>query len=523
MATLYDHLGRPIDLSALRNEQAGPTLTGLRSVLTGHPADNMTPSRLARLLREAETGYLTGYLELAEQMEEKELHYRSVISTRKLQVSSLDLTVTAASDGKEDQRNAEAVRAFLDGGVLQAALYDILDAVGKGFSVCEIMWDTSGKSWQPREILWRDPRWFGVEYNDGRTILLYDERGQLVPLAPYKFITHVHKSKSGLPIRGGLARPAAWAYLFKNFDLKAWVLFAEVYGHPLRVGRYHSAASETDKEILLKAVRNIAADASAIIPEGMVIEFIDAKASGNAVVYEKLAEYLDRQISKLVLGQTGTTDTGSRVGTANAHEKVREDIEAADSRQLENTINRDLVRPLIDLNFGPCAAYPRIAIYREEQEDLSALVENLAKLVPLGLKVEASVIRDKMGLPDPEPGAECLGVAAPPETTPPATQPGTLPGVAASKEKHAVAPAVSAGQNPVDLLDEVDPQLDDEWEEQLAPLIAPVLALAEEAASAEDFLAALPGCILGQNPEALTEALARALFFAKLEGMSRAR
>jgi len=39
------------------------------------------------------------------------------------------------------------------GGTLNLAsvLFDILDALGKGFSATEIIWDTSGREWRPRE------------------------------------------------------------------------------------------------------------------------------------------------------------------------------------------------------------------------------------------------------------------------------------------------------------------------------------------------------------------------------------
>ncbi|MFR3751469.1 MAG: DUF935 family protein [Enterocloster sp.] len=36
-------------------------------------------------------------------------------------------------------------------------------------------------------------------------------------------------------------------YLFKNYDLKDWVSFCEVYGMPLRLGTYDATASEKDK------------------------------------------------------------------------------------------------------------------------------------------------------------------------------------------------------------------------------------------------------------------------------------
>ena len=73
--TRVDHRGRPIRRSGLRGERAGPTVTGVRSVLTSHPASGITPEKLAALLREAENpGGASRYLELAEEMEERDLH-----------------------------------------------------------------------------------------------------------------------------------------------------------------------------------------------------------------------------------------------------------------------------------------------------------------------------------------------------------------------------------------------------------------------------------------------------------------
>ena len=297
MPTLYDADGNPIDKTRLGDEVAAPTVTGVRQLLSGHPAQNLSPRRLAALLLAAEQGDAVAYLELAEEMEEKDLHYRSVLSTRKLQVSGLPVTVEAASDAAEDVKAADFVRDFLSTGVLANAMQDILDAVGKGFSACEILWDTEGKAWYPSSILWRDPRWFEFDRLDGVTLRLKGENGLPEPLAPAKFITHVHKSKSGLPIRGGLARPVAWYYLFKNFGIKSWVQFAQVFGFPLRLGRYDAHATPDEKEKLLRAVRNIAQDAAAIIPANMQIEFQSTDVRGNVTVFEGMASFFDKQIS----------------------------------------------------------------------------------------------------------------------------------------------------------------------------------------------------------------------------------
>lgn len=510
MPTLYDASGQPIDMGVLDEELSGATTTGVRSPLSGHPAQGLTPTRLARLLLEAETGDATAYLEVAEEMEEKDCHYRSVLATRKMQAAGLDIGVESASDAAEDVKAADLLRDFINTDVLRHSLFDIMDALGKGYSASEILWDCEGKTWTPARIAWRDPRWFGYD-DDGVTLKLKDEHGLLIPLAPAKFIVHTHKSKSGLPLRGGLARAAVWPFLFKNFDIKSWVIFCETYGHPLRLGRYGPNATKEDKETLLRAVRNIAGDHAAILPQSMTIEFRDAKAQGNAQVFERLAEYLDRQISKLVLGQTGTTDTGSRVGTADAHEHVRKDIEISDAKALAATLNRDLVRPMVDLNFGPRKRYPRLTISRPESEDITALVDNIVKLVPLGLRVESSVMADKLGLPDPDAGALCLAAGFAPAETETET--------ARRKEL-----ASMGARGPEEQPDDIDMYIDEElggWRPLAEPLIDPAAALLDECGSYEEFIARLPEAVGAQDAEALAHSLAKAMFTARYESETK--
>lgn len=404
-----DRFGNPVQLDALKEERAGPTVTGVRSYIAGHPSAGLTPQRLAGLLRAAEQGDPMRYLELAEDMEEKDLHYLGVLGTRKRQVAQLEITV---EEGGEEQRHIDHkafVEDWLNRAGLEDELFDILDAIGKGFSVTEILWETSAGQWWPRRLKWRDQRWFGFDLVDGETVRLRDEGGQLVPLDPFKFVVCSIKAKSGLPIRGGIARAAAWAYLFKNFDVKGWVSFAEVYGQPLRLGKYHAGATDKEKAALLQAVASIGRDAAAIVPEGMVIEFVKTEVGSSSELFERLANYMDRQVSKAVLGQTTTTDAISGGhAVSKEHNEVREDIERADAKALAGVLNEDVVRPLIDLNFGPQDVYPLIRIGRPEKTDTSALTTALAALVPLGLRVSQAEVRAKLRLEEPEDDDEIL-------------------------------------------------------------------------------------------------------------------
>jgi phage gp29-like protein len=450
MSGLVDHRGQPLRREVLTREVAGPTLAGIRSPIAGYPADGMNPSRLANILRAADQGDPLRYFELAEQIEERDLHYVGVLATRKRAVSQVDVTVEAASDDARDVAIADMIREWLDRDELAEETFDILDGVGKGDSFTEIIWDTSEGQFRPMRLEWRDQRWFTYDRRDGRTPLLRGGEGgngQDEPLPAFKFIRHTVRAKSGLPVRSGLARIAAWAWMFKAFTQRDWAIFTQTYGQPVRIGRYDTAASDEDRRTLYRAVANIAGDCAAIVPKGMEIEFVESKnVTAGAELYEKRADWLDRQISKAVLGQTNTTDAqagGLGSGQAGVHNDVREDIERADCKALSATLNRDLVRPWVDLEYGPQARYPRIVIARPKQEDLKLLSDSLPKLVGMGLRVQASEIRDKFGLSDPDEGAELLQAPMPQQGQPaaPLALPAPPPRLALQAEQAATTPA----------------------------------------------------------------------------------
>ncbi len=112
-----------------------------------------------------------------------------------------------------------------------------------------------------------------------------------------------------------------------------------------------------------------------------------------------------------MLGQELTTQlprgAGSRAA-AEVHDAVRRDIAADDARRLSTTISRDLLRPLIDLNRGPRARYPKVAIGFAEERDLALLAPALGAFVDRGLRVSQKQIRDIAGLDQPEAGEEIL-------------------------------------------------------------------------------------------------------------------
>ncbi|GHT96692.1 hypothetical protein AGMMS49545_22360 [Betaproteobacteria bacterium] len=502
---LLDQYGAPIRPAELKREIAAPTKAGVRGIASNYALTNLDPAALSRMLKNAEADDARAYLELAEIMEEKYLHYAAQLATRKRAVTGIAAEIIPASDDKRDREIAEFVGESV--ALIQSASFDMMDAIGKGYSVTEIIWDLSGKQWRPARLEYRDPRWFQFDATDGRTLRMRSDTAQDgEALIPGKFIIHHAAAKSGLSIRGGMARAACWAWMFQNFALRDWVSFIEMFGKPLRLGRYESgAATPADLSVLFEAVQSLGMDAAAMLPRSMEIEFPEvAQARGENGLWLALMEYLDRQVSKLVLGQTLTADTGEGGGGSyalgNVHNDVRLDILFDDAQSLAATINQSLIRPLVYLNYGEVAAYPVYRLRVEEPEDQRALVEIVEKGVAMGQPVSTAWFSKKFGIPLPEKGEAVLGNRA------------AIPDGAPQRVSHAThAHAPDAAEiATATLAREAQPHID-QW-------LAQITLMLDEADSLEHFRAMLGAAWPKLSSEGLAEAVTTALAAMDLAG-----
>src|SRR5690606_4478378 len=106
-------------------------------------------------------------------------------------------------------------------------------------------------------------------------------------------ICHTHKARSGYLARANMFRALVWPYLFKNYSVGDLAEFLEIYGIPLRVGKYPPGASEPDKRTLLRALASIGHNAAGIIPDGMALEFHDA-ATGDPDSFLAMIDWCER-------------------------------------------------------------------------------------------------------------------------------------------------------------------------------------------------------------------------------------
>lgn len=378
-----------------------------------YPSEGLTPWRLARIFKAADGGDVRAQMELFEEMEEKDTHLFSQLQTRKLAVTGLDWEVQPFSGSDQDKEVSEWVDSQLksiEG--FDALLIDMLDAIGKGISIMELSWDIDGdlhnvitdiQHVHPKKLVW-DPLTDEMQ-------LCTKECPAGMSLPENKFVVHQYKAKSGHASRAGILRVVAWMYLFKNYDIKDWVSFCEVFGMPLRLGKYDASASEDDKKQLMEAIISLGADAAGIVPSSTMIEFIESQKTTSVEIYERLARYCDEQVSKAILGQTLTADSGGgSYAQSKTHDEVRHDLTAADAKALAATIRRDIIRPLVEFNFGMDVGVPLFAFDCKEAEDQKELAEVYRTLAcDMGLEIPKSHVYKKFNIPKPEEGEEVLG------------------------------------------------------------------------------------------------------------------
>jgi len=388
---------------------AAVAIRDVNDKFSSYPSDGLTPVKLARIFKEADAGDPFRQMELFEEMESKDTHLFSQLQTRKLAVTGLDWEVQPFSQDGTDQEIAAFVEEQLkelDG--FSDNLMDILDAIGKGISFQEIEWEYRDGHVVVGNIEYVHQKKFYYDTLTDALMLRTEAFPGGIPLPENKFIVHRYKARSGHPSRYGVLRVVAWMYLFKNYDLKDWVSFCEVYGMPLRLGTYDATASEKDKAALMDAIVRMGTDAAGIVPSGTDIKFIESNKQSSVDIYERLARFCDEQMSKAIVGQTLTSDSGGSYAQSKTHNDVRKDLTEADCKAVMETVRRDLIRPLVEFNFGVRAHVPYFVLNATDTDDLKETAEIVNTLAATGLEIPKSWLYKKFNIPAPEKGEETI-------------------------------------------------------------------------------------------------------------------
>ncbi|MBX7247007.1 MAG: DUF935 domain-containing protein [Candidatus Sumerlaeaceae bacterium] len=363
-------------------------------------------------------------------MEDSDPHLCSLLQTRRNALLACDWRLVAAGDSSRDRVVAGTVSHIIaripD---FRAALCHLLDAFGKGQAVIEILWHRSRTN-GPVEIASlapRDASFFATD-TDGNLHLLDFEgasrpslqaRTELLPrpgetaiwhrgsrlLPERKFIRFLFQPGPDRPYGSPLCARAYWYYWFKKNNLRFWAIHNEKYGTPTVMARYGASATAQEIRDIEGVLQRLQTDSGLVLPEGIAIELLEAKRGGiGPNSFRELADWCNEEMSKLVLGQTLSSAEGRRTGSlalGEVHERVRKDYTLADARALGTALTSQLVRWIVDFNFGPDVPAPELVF---DVVDPAEMRDNLAldqELIRMGVALPAAYFYQRYQRPAP--------------------------------------------------------------------------------------------------------------------------
>jgi len=329
-------------------------------------------------------------------------HASAVIQTRALSVAQQEYEIQPYSEDKQDVKVCDFVRDVYKNIDLRQLIQDLMFGVLYGFSCVEIIWKKEGMRIIPDTFLFKHPRRFIFDLD--RVLKLRTRQNYITgEYVPDKKFIYLPFGVTDSPYGDGLGRRLWWCVWFKKHGVKYCLTFLDKFSSPIPVGKYPAGATDEQKDNLLDTLSAIQNDTALIIPEDMEASFMEAQRTGTPG-YLDFCSYMDAQISKCVLGQTLTTELKEKgsFAASKTHEKVREDIKAADSGTIATCLNNSLTRWIVDLNFSTDTPGPKLNFVNRVEESWQSAKRDLelSKAFPVGVRY----MYNKYNIPEPEKG-----------------------------------------------------------------------------------------------------------------------
>ncbi len=403
MTVLFDQNGNPI-------ERATPPVGSASSV----PLDQSgllattaftTPEQVRAAWTAGAGGNPQVLMQVADEIE-NDPRIGGPLRTRRLAVSLADYTVEPAPDQTADDPIVTAVEEMLDDLDLDEAVAHLQGTVLRPYECLEIVWEDARpvalKPWAASQFrfAWR-------ETGDQFRVLTETNPTEGDPIDPLQWVIRLSQEKSyTLPTKRGWIRGLASRYLLKiNFLIFA-AQFAERFGTPLRIGKYPQGTPDDQIRKLKRALSSLGSDASAVMPDGMLIEIVEAAKNSGQMVFWPAIDRLNADCAVAILGGT-LTSAGSDGGVGSyalgqVHDEVRDDLRMADGRQIGKVLTRQLITPYVVFNFGPTAPIPRLRYQTDPNADVEREMRILETGQRMGLEFDTDEIYTLIGKQRPE-------------------------------------------------------------------------------------------------------------------------
>ncbi|WP_432221267.1 phage portal protein family protein [Flavobacterium sp. TMP13] len=182
----------------------------------------------------------------------------------------------------------------------------------------------------------------------GQKILLYDINGNKgLDVSEVDDILLYAKFYSNI----GILEKAAVYTILKRHSWGSWDEFEELFGVPIRIAKVASQ-SETVKNEVAGWLEEMGSAPYGVFPIGTEIDIKEnSKADSFNVFYQKI-QALDKELSKLILHQTMTTENGASKAQGNVHENTLEEVIKSDKKKMLSFLNKRLVPAMRKLGYA---------------------------------------------------------------------------------------------------------------------------------------------------------------------------
>ncbi len=348
------------------------------------------------------------------EMEEKDEDVANALDTLKMNVKGRPHSVQPFDESSQAIEVANFIRAQLEGlKDFDLVLDNMLDAIGYGFSVGELIFDTSmGQASLldvkdcPQELfLFANrfkPQIGPLQFLDQP----YASDGTPVPES--KFLIYSHRPRSRNRMGRPLLRSVFWPSWFKRNMIRLWMLYAEK-GPGNVVVRYNDGANEAEKQLAATIAQAIRDGVATGVPRNFDYdkELLTAARVQDPAVYEHFYEAMQLNITRRILGETLTSFGAEKGKGTQALGEVHSDTLEKKAISLcmasAGVINDQLVRPLVLWNFGPAAPMPKWGYEIGQAEDLDKALNRDQTLQAMGLPMSQGYLYRKYSVPAPGP------------------------------------------------------------------------------------------------------------------------
>jgi phage gp29-like protein len=362
------------------------------------------------------------------EIEEKDTDVANALDTFKLSVLKRENKVVPADQTALAQDIAAFVQAQFDGlPDFHAVLSGLLDAPAYGFSIGEMIFDTSMGQASLLDVLDCPQELFLFNQRNTPQIgplqfltQVQASEGTLVP--EEKFVVFTYRGRARNRMGRPLLRSVFWSSWFKRNVQRLWMRYAEK-GPGTAVVRYPDAADPVQKLQAANLAQQIIELTAVGVPANFEIDrdLLKGARTIEVAAYEHLYEAMQLDVVRRILGET-LTSFGSDKGKGtqalgNTHAETLDDKSVELAKSLAGSVNRQMVRRLVTWNYGPNAPMPAWLPDTSEAKDLTERLNIDKGLQGMGLEMPISYLQTTYGIPAPqnnEPVAKATPTAVAP-------------------------------------------------------------------------------------------------------------